>query len=125
MANVVTASLVEVGLVYLKTWLGNWRQVVIAFDTRATDSVAIGIWARDRHEKVLHCWPGPHLREDFFTGQEEAILRWGCIEVMETIAARTKNAPLGLQLYDQACSALREVLSIAANGWGKEEDAAA
>jgi len=99
---------------------GAERQVMLDIES-APGRLSIGCWARTKGEPGYHCWPGPHLEEDFFSPTERAILIAGTTEVASCCAGELMSADLSVRILET----LSLVLSWLANGYSEPARAAA
>lgn len=93
---------------------GAERQAMVTIDSTPA-MLSIGCWARSKGEPAYHCWPGPHIEEEFFSPIEQAILVAGTTEVAACCMGQVLDEDLGLRILET----LALVMSWLANGYSE------
>lgn len=95
------------------------RQLMVNVDTQRPGDLTISCWVRYQGELAYHCWPGPHVEEDFLEPLEAAMLVAGTTEVASGCLGESMDATLGLHVLQT----LALVLDWVANGYSETRDA--
>lgn len=91
------------------------RVLMVNVDTQRPGEFTISCWVRYQGELAYHCWPGPHVEDDFLEPTEAAILVAGTTEVAAECLHKEMDADLGLRILQT----LALVLDWVANGYSE------